>query len=65
MPLISKPTNIKDWPDSLKLTVYGGDEAIPIYINYKNQQIMLPNEAMDRQDLIATYLIDEGFIEVK
>lgn len=57
MKLIEKP-DVEDWPDIVSLTVNG----VPVRIDYKNQMIMVPNEAMERQDNIAAYLIDEGIV---
>jgi len=60
MKAIEKP-DIQDWPDVVNLKVNG----VPIRINYKKQMIMVPDEAHERADNIAAYLIDEGFVIVE
>tara|TARA_B100000287_G_scaffold331626_1_gene316516 strand:- start:229 stop:501 length:273 start_codon:yes stop_codon:yes gene_type:complete len=56
---IIKP-EIEDWPDIVNVTING----VPIRIEYETQRVMIPNEAFGRQDAMAAYLIDEGFIIV-
>ena len=50
-----------DWPDVVEATVNG----IAIRIDYKNQQILLPEDAESRSDTIAAYLIDEELVVVE
>ena len=57
--MIDKP-DVEGWPDTINFNVNG----VPIRIEYENQQILLPKESQYRQDQIAAYLIDEGFIEM-
>ena len=56
---IKKPRG-KEWPDPLELEVNG----IPIRIEYKNQKIMIPNEAHERADHLGKYLLDEEIVEI-
>jgi len=57
---IKKP-EVDDWPDVVEATVNG----IAIRIDYKNQQILLPEDAESRSDTIAAYLIDEELVVVE
>jgi hypothetical protein len=57
---IKKP-EVDDWPDVVEATVNG----IAIRIDYKNQQILLPEDAESRSDAIAAYLIDEELVVVE
>lgn len=57
---IKKP-EVDDWPDVVEATVYG----IAIMIDYKNQQILLPEDAESKSDTIAAYLIDEELVVVE
>ena len=57
--LIEKP-DVENWPDTINLQVNG----VPIRIEYKTQAILLPKQAEYRQEQIAAYLIDEGFIKM-
>ena len=59
MKLIEKP-DVKNWPDDLKLVVRG----VPILIDYKAEQILVPSEAQHLQEGLSHYLIDEGFVVV-
>ena len=59
MKLIEKP-DVKNWPDDLKLVVRG----VPILIDYKAEQILVPHEAQHLQEGLSHYLIDEGFVVV-
>ena len=60
MKKIKKP-EVDDWPDVVEATVNG----IAIRIDYKNQQILLPEDAESRSDTIAAYLIDEELVVVE
>ena len=57
---IKKP-EVDDWPDVVEATVYG----IAIMIDYKNQQILLPEDAESKSDTIAAYLIDEELVVIE
>ena len=57
---IKKP-EVDDWPDVVEATVNG----IAIRIDYKNQQILLPEDAESKSDTIAAYLIDEELVVVE
>ena len=57
---IKKPV-VDDWPDVVEATVNG----IAIRIDYKNQQILLPEDTESKSDTIAAYLIDEELVVVE
>lgn len=57
---VKKP-EVDDWPDVVEATVYG----IAIMIDYKNQQILLPEDAESKSDTIAAYLIDEELVVIE
>ncbi len=57
--VIRKPKG-KEWPDPLELKVYG----TPIRIEYKNQNILIPDVSKDKADNLARYLLDEGLVEI-
>jgi len=59
MKTIEKP-DVKNWPDDLKLVVHG----VPILIDYKAEQVLVPSEARHLEESLSHYLIDEGFIIV-
>ena len=60
MHTISKP-DIEDWPDQINMKLNG----VPIIINYEQQEILVPDEADYRNDNLARYLVDEGFITIE
>lgn len=58
MKLIHKP-DIEDWPNEVKMAVNG----VPVLIDYEQDLVVIPDEAKDKEEHLARYLIDEGFIQ--
>ena len=57
MKLIHKP-DVEDWPNEWKMIVNG----VPVVIDYEQDLVVIPDAAKDRQDSLAKYILDEGFI---
>lgn len=62
MKTITKP-DIENWPNEIKLKISG----VPVLIDYEKDRVMLPKTpiAEKKQECIAEYLLEEGFIEIK